>query len=68
MSFTCRQHSPNYRGICVKCGSAVSLPQSPATVRSCRQCRGPMSPVAFMLGPVCGRCVRLNHARVTGRR
>lgn len=28
---------------------------------SCRQCGAPLNPVAVMLGPVCGKCVRDNH-------
>jgi NMD protein affecting ribosome stability and mRNA decay len=27
----------------------------------CKQCGTTMNPVAVMLGPVCGKCVRENH-------
>jgi hypothetical protein len=35
----------------------------------CKQCGAPLNPVAVMLGPVCGKCVRANHrAAVEGER
>lgn len=30
----------------------------------CAQCGKPLNPVAVMLGPVCGACVRRNHQAV----
>ena len=35
---------------------------------TCRQCGAPLSPVAAMLGPTCGRCCRANHRAATGGR
>lgn len=35
-------------------------------VETCTQCRAPMNPVARMLGPVCNKCCRKNHAAVNG--
>jgi len=34
---------------------------------SCSQCRRNMGS-EWILGPVCGKCCRANHARVTGQR
>jgi hypothetical protein len=32
----------------------------------CEGCGRELNPVAVMLGPVCGACVRVRHAEVTG--
>jgi hypothetical protein len=34
----------------------------------CKQCGKPMNPIERMLGPVCGKCCRDNHAAVAGKR
>ena len=34
---------------------------------NCAQCGEPMNPVQVMLGPVCGKCVKKNHAKVVGK-
>lgn len=39
----------------------------PVLERRCMECRKPMGPEIF-LGPVCGKCVRKLHAKVTGRK
>ena len=33
---------------------------------NCSQCERPLNPVAQMLGPVCGSCVRANHQTIAG--
>lgn len=33
----------------------------------CAQCDTPMNPVQAMIGPVCGKCCKRNHAAVAGR-
>lgn len=37
-------------------------------MKRCARCGAPLNPVAAMLGPVCGACVRTRHAEAaTGR-
>lgn len=31
----------------------------------CSQCNKQMNPVEALLGPVCGKCARVNHPRIT---
>ena len=33
----------------------------------CRQCGADMNPAERMLGPVCGKCCKANHAKVVGK-
>ena len=44
-------------------GAGFDYPETP-----CTQCGRPMNPAERMLGPVCGRCTRENHERVTSHR
>lgn len=37
------------------------------TPHNCTQCGKDMNPVEWMLGSVCGKCCRLNQAKVTGK-
>jgi hypothetical protein len=47
--------------------TSISHQQGRSHSPSCSQCRRSMGS-EWILGPVCGKCCRANHARVTGQR
>lgn len=56
-------HPAHPGALCTDPACMCTAGEDPPT---CRQCGAPLSPVAAMLGPVCGRCCRANHRAVVG--
>jgi hypothetical protein len=46
---------------------AFDATEQPVSLHLCSQCQRDMGS-EWILGPVCGKCCRANHARVTGQR
>jgi hypothetical protein len=62
----CECNSGGFCGGCGHAGCSGGINVGLAEINRCRQCQRQMNPVEWMMGSVCGRCVRENHAKVVG--
>lgn len=61
----CNGHDIFISGNGLQCGNCMAYEEKPV-IHYCTQCGRDMG-YEWILGPVCGRCCRENHKRVTGR-